>query len=526
VGLRAAVGELVDSRTSDASTDRGPQWILYSVLLVVVVVASAAALSSASGVRRDDVGLSGMWQASTIQTTVEATLTEILVKQQLAAWLVAENTLTGVTGTGDMRVDEWTGAQAVADALTSEVSRKALGQRLLLRARDADVRIRTLLTRIERDGSGIDPEQDAVVRAAVAEARQATERELASWFDEMLPEPALVKLLTNGTNVPPPVTAARDAVRCATFVLFWSTRPDELILQKVAQSFEPRRLDDAVTRAALKDFSARLIWTVAGVLFTTAALIAVFGGFARVRGLTRAWGRVILVALAALAAGLGAAAAVPPLGASTILTAIREFNEWYGLRLDLAAQVFNGLAAAAIVSLLAASWASFLTVADDDTFSSRVTTIRLKLQTLRWSLDAGTALLVAGVLVVFTRAQWPAAFAADTVATAITSAATSSAIAVGVFFSAILLLLYVPGARMLRDLAADEVREFNRLANEAGTPDDRKKEALAASAAITAALTDNGLDTQPLQQVGRFAQALLPLLISATLGPVIALATS
>lgn len=513
--IRQVIAELQDARLASEATDKRAQWGVFGVLLVAVVVASAWILGSAAGVRRPDVGVSALWRPDAIKTTIDAAISDALKKDAVSIVVSKASGFASIQPKDPkVEFDSWSAAGEIAELLTSEGARNNLANRLVKR-----------LASSQRDLVGVFQEfrrtsKDTQLAAGVTNASAAADKELKPWFDEILPDAALAATIKKHHGALPSDASVRDGIWLSVHKRIWETKPAQSIVDSVKRRFETERLDDAFVPAVAKDYTARLLWTVAGVLFVTAALVAISGGIARLRGLPQSRWKSVLwksVAAVALVSGYFAWAQLPTLGSPFLSQALRHFNEVYELQLDTLAGAFNGLAVVAVVMLLGSSWASFLTVTQDARH------LRLQLEALRWSLNIGTALLVAGVIEVFALSQWPAAFASDAAATSITTAASAAAGAVGVLFSLILLLVYLPGSQELRERAAAVIEECGRVANDPNASPEQKKDAAQTKSFIEASLTATGFDGQTSQQLMRFAQALLPLLVTATLSPLLTL---
>jgi hypothetical protein len=117
--------------------------------------------------------------------------------------------------------------------------------------------------------------------------------------------------------------------------------------------------------------------------------------------------------------------------------------------------------------------------------------LRAQLQGLRMLFNAGSVLLVVAVLEIAALLRWPTFFIASTDAqTAMQSAAATTATAIGALFSVVLLSTYVPAASLLR-------RQASTIGIRATDVDQ--------------IFRDAGFADLATQQVGRFGQALLPL---------------
>lgn len=508
--------ELGNAHRASNATDKRTQWGAFGILTVLVVVASTLTLTWAASLRQADIGLSAAWRPTITQKRIDDVIAEVLGKQRLASWFAVHGVLSDVKpAKPENPYNRWSALGTIAETVTSEVSRKSLAARLARRLRSNNGELNEVLRRFR-----LGTLDDKSLTAAIDNASEGTAAELWLWLDEVLPNAAVLQIVTDAGGALPADTSARDAVWLQIDKYFWSEQPAGLLVDNFRRQFETEALDDAVVQAAAKDFTARLVWTVAGVLFTTAALIAIFGALARVRGLadpTAATTPWLFTAAVVFLAGWGAWTSLPDIGTPFLSNAVDHFNELYNLHLDEASRIFNALAAAAIVALITASWASFLNKARDERH------LRLQLDSLRWSLNVGSALLVAGVIEVFALSQWPAAFASDSAGQAITTAATAAAGALGVTFSLILLLIYLPGSQILRERMTDMIAEKERQSNDGTKPEAEKQRARNEKAVLERAFTASGLEGSFFSQLTRFAQALLPLLVSATLNPLFAL---
>lgn len=148
--------------------------------------------------------------------------------------------------------------------------------------------------------------------------------------------------------------------------------------------------------------------------------------------------------------------------------------------------------AVSVAALLVSSWGSFLVETTDDR------RLEAQLSTLRWSFLTGALVMVAGVLHLLAFLQWPSASMAEPAAATVKEGAQWSALTLGAAFSILLLLIYLPGARVL----VEEAR-----ARKAGAEPER-------AAAIDAMLVRLGFDQSATQQIVRFATAFAPLLIA------------
>jgi hypothetical protein len=497
----------VKARVAAVACDKRGQWGIFAVLTGFAVVASALILTDVAGLRRKDVGLSAAWRPAAVKARIDAVLADALVKQRLAASLASANVLAAITADKvDTPFKPWTAHSAIADALTSESAQKALSSRILTVARESDDILAEAwfrLTSEPRSGPTAD---------LISHANTAALAEISLWFDEMLPQAALESIVTEAGGIKPD-EAVRQAIKKQVTDFISLKSIGERLVRNAERQLEVGSQDDDRVKAASKDFAARQAWAVAGVLFTTVALTAVFGSIARIRSLTgtvapHVW---MLIAAVAAVAGYVVATQVPNLGNPFLSGAVTHFDDLYDLRIDETSHIFNGLAAAAVIALVASSWASFLPREHE------TERLLFQLESLRWSVNIATLLLVVGVIEIFALLHWPSAFAGDDAATAITTAATSAAGAAGITFSLILLLIYVPGSRMLRERVAEEVTNSKIEEGNANLPQTQRDKAAARHKTLNEMLQTNGFTGSTTDQLMRFGQALLPLLVSGAL---------
>jgi hypothetical protein len=132
--------------------------------------------------------------------------------------------------------------------------------------------------------------------------------------------------------------------------------------------------------------------------------------------------------------------------------------------------------------------------------------------------------LVAGVLESYALFQWPSAFLPEAGAALVQNGAKTSAMALGAVFSTLLLLIYVPGAKVLLEEADARKREAEAAASEASRADpagqktDHTEKPEERIQKIDEMLKLHGFDGTVTQHITRFAQLLAPLLIAPMAG--------
>jgi hypothetical protein len=224
--------------------------------------------------------------------------------------------------------------------------------------------------------------------------------------------------------------------------------------------------------AASKDFAARIMWVASATIFSTIALASI--GCALYwswRIAVPKWVLGVFIATVAIGGGFFAADQLGFTLAPALLYApFTKYENLYRLHLGQATTSLNALAAAATVALIGAAWSGFTKPPTD------AITLRRQFQTLQWSMNLATALLVIGVVEVFAISRWASVFSlTDAGRKASDEAALAAASAVGLVFSTVLLLLYIPGVSGMKSEGHELVTnnkitqaELDAILNETG----------------------------------------------------------
>jgi hypothetical protein len=507
----------------------------------VLFVAAVYGFHRIAGVNSEDLGVSRWNDAAPIEARLKAITDTVLYTHGLAGWLAREtDTSVLEAADADEPTKTWEAFKAIAEALTDDDARARLVARwtLAVRSEETTSAVRAAVSgyrRSVRKAEAGDAEQARIASGHVQSVVDRYAKGLASvaddWVRSELPQPAIEGLLkeqnaafkkpappaparpkktqartqavTKAGGSPPPAASDADKDAATTFVVSlqtgarrFLTRPetDQQIRELSRRDLNVASAQEPLVKAIENDFSGRWSWTIAAAIFLTAAISAVLGGGWRVYGLAGAGKRMLPIFAYASAVVGGFALGRSGLGEMPAFLAdtFDAFNRSYGLAIRETASAMHGVTAAAIGALIVAAWTSFLFKTDSDDY------LEDQLALLRWSFHAATFVLVAGVLHTYAFYQWPSSFMGEAGSSAIQGGARIASLALGAVFSTLLLLIYVPGASVLK--AEARARQ--------------PKDDPARTERIEEMLKRTGFDESPMQQIVRFAQLFAPLLIA------------
>ena len=516
---------------SDETTSATAVWSRQEVLTGVAAllmfylfIGAVFWLHRVADANSEALGISTWAEKAATEDRVKRTLDATLRQKSLATWLATDSAI--VDRIGDKHKDNpaiaWKALDAAAEALTEDSPRQHLAR---LWADELSLR-KDAIHALARAGVAA-PDEATRATALAAEYTATLSSVLDSWLATELAALRIDMLLSDasakaasvpdaesvraGAKPEPALAAlvARIHTRAKAFLTSNSVNAE--ITKAVAEDLDPFQAQSTIASAVHKDFAARAMWIISAALFLTFAVSVTLGAIPRVLKLvesTHPWSMGALFVVVALVAGWTGHRLVSGLGPDFLSRPIRELEVAYGIGLEPTVRLLNVIAFAAIAALFVTAGASFLIPTRDDDH------LDTQFATLRWVLHAATLVLVAGVLETYALTHWPTAFMADPAAAMVEGGAQIAALAIGAVLSTLLLLLYVPGALVLRE-AARGLKEAAR-----DLEADKKKERIAE---IDAIITLHGFDTSTTKLIGTFAQLLLPLIITVPLGTVVSL---
>jgi len=498
---------------------------LVAALVFALFVFATLQFHDAAAIASKELGLSAWTDSPATASRFKALIDDIVHTNAVAGWLANRMDASRLESTESptQRQKVWEFAKNVAEGLADDapkarlVSRWALEMRKPERLSLAQPAVQELFRNARSSDNA--PSTVKTLDTLVQVYQAALVAAAGPWVADELPSGAVVGILrasdidikqrAASTSPAPKRKGAAHAQPTAkedvtplvvadfhgSIVKFFETDHVKAQIRVASrQDLTVNSAQPSLVRAIERDYAGRWMWAIAAAIFATAAAAAVLGGIWRTYNLVGPGKRLwpVVAYLVALIVGIGAGLfnvrPMPPF----LTDPLTQFNTFYQLGIQTSASVLKGLTVAAVCALIVASWCSFLfrTTSDDH--------LEQQLATLRWSFHAATFVLVAGVLHVYAFYQWPSSFMSEDAAAAIQSGAKVFALALGAVFSTLLLLMYVPGAKVL----VREARARQAAADQAG------------STRIEDMLRENGFDTAPVQQVVRFAQLFAPLLIA------------
>jgi hypothetical protein len=268
---------------------------------------------------------------------------------------------------------------------------------------------------------------------------------LEAWRRDVAADPGVTRAWSYLTK-PPAVSLDAfliDAVPSRNLV--------QSIARQLADSASFGRLHKDEAASANQNLVGRLLWAITAVLFVATWCAGISIALWQIWTLLR-WPRkriVVAVSVAvAVAAGVFAATLDPitPDRFQLLGSMLQMLEGDNGTHMIEASRYFAGMAAAAIVLIVVASWSTMWHDSSDD--------LEPQLDGLRLVFNAGAVLLVAGALQVAALYSWPAsvfdaAIDADA-GSKLESTALLVAGFVGAIFSSVLVLSYLPALSVLR----------------------------------------------------------------------------
>jgi hypothetical protein len=478
-----------------------------------------------AGVNATDFGVT-LWPEQTASTArVTSIVDAVLHKERLAAWF-AEQPIARKFPAASKKGKPlpWEALTKFADALTTEDARKRLaaewGRELARSETDLRESVRSF-HKVKGDSDRL-----AAIEVAATHYRDALARVVSGWVRHELPVSEVLHI-ASAAKVTIDEAAERKAVlEAATQQEQKATGdaaakpcpPLTLALQAAAVTF----LSDGVVTARIKsavlndlsqgaaqksilsgaehDYAGRCLWALLAAIFLTAAVSAIVGGFTTVLSLEseHSYGLPALY-VGMVVLGLQAGWRLPDVIPAFLSEPLQRYATLYNLSLLEAVRVLDSVGAGAIFALFFVGWASFLVGTRSDQHLGK------QLAALRWTFHTSTFVLLAGVLEVYALFQWPSAFLGEHGSVLLQNGAKTAAISLGAIFSTLLLLIYLPGARVL----VNEADGRKKIVPQGKTKPDAKR-----VANLTAMVAAHGFDASFTQQAVRFATIFAPLLIA------------
>lgn len=465
----------------------------------------------AAAIASKDLGRSVWTETAATTARLTPVIDAIVHETAVAGWLVKgmDTSRLQFDDSPDEASKTWEAAKDVGEALSDDSARERLVSRWTqeMRSQTRLAAAQPLVQAHLRDGNAPRHLDDLV-----DEYYKGLQAAVTGWIDNELPAGALVGILrANEIAIKPStgnkaggagtVAAEDDSVPQFTSDLQQSLAQflqSDPVREEIRAAWE-RDLavgsaQEPLVKAIERDYSGRWMWAIAAAIFVTAAVSAILGGAWRTYVLAGPGQRLwpFLAYVAAVAIGIAAAFTTVRSMPTFLSDPLTQFTAFYQVGIQVAASIVKGVTVAAVCALMVACWSSFLLKTES------VDHLEQQLATLRWSFHSATFVLVAGVLHVYAFYQWPSAFMSEEAAAAIQSGARVFALALGAVFSTLLLLMYVPGAKVL-------------------VAEARARQASADDSVVTRIenmLKEHGFDAAPSQQIVRFAQLFAPLLIA------------
>jgi hypothetical protein len=466
---------------------------IAAILVGCLFAVSVLGFRALARVDAPDLGLSVWAERPATEARITSVLATVLDADPVAAWLGEHVVTRQMVATDSAPPQRWNAIVAIAEAVTSEKARNRLAGRWADRlVTDEDfvrgsVSCHFAALRSPPPG-GVD-----IASLLANHHEQALNTEVRPWLATELSNSKLESILLSNHLHVEAVSSYAPQLHDAIAGYLPHARVGSELRDGIARDLHHYSAQTAIVRAAERDFSGRWIWAVLAAVFLTAGMSAIAGGWLRIRALGATHAGV-LAALYCAAVITGALVGwfLSDLGPLYLHQSLQRFSALYNVGLAQARAFLNALALASIAALFVIAWSPFLVATRGDDH------LDLQLGTLRWTFHTSTFVLVVSVLQAYALWQWPAAFMADASASLVQNTARMTAIAIGAAFSALLLLIYVPAARVLVEEA--------RARQSPAEPQRTER--------IERMLARHGFDTSVTQQVVRFVQLFAPLLIA------------
>ena len=481
---------------------------ILGLLMFVFFAASVLWFRSAAGIDATDFGVSLWAERSATEARLGDVVDAVLEDEPLGAWLSRQPPARLLSSKDDDPPKRWKGISAVAEALTSDDARARLARQWARQLSAHEDRLRTLMRALREAPVESGSARDVPMADLRSLHREALDAVVPAWLATELPVTEVETMLLEHDLVLAP--AAKDAVpphdafvaalHSAIVPFILDRFAAETSTDAISTDLSPRTARESLLKGVEHDFAGRWMWALLAAIFLTAAVAAMVGGFSLVSDLGSEYKRGLpLFYVVAVAAGLFLGWQLPDSAPAFLTEPLARFTDVYNVALKDDARLLNTAAVGAIFALLFAAGSSFLVETDSEAQLER------QLGTLRWTFHTSTFVLVVGVLEVYALFQWPSAFLSESGAALVQNGAQMTAVALGAVFSTLLLLIYVPGAKVL----VDEARALQKELKSTGqAPDDARADA------IDDMLKLHGFDGPLTQQIGRFVQLFAPLLVA------------
>jgi hypothetical protein len=503
--------------------------VVVALALFVLFAGAAYGFRTVVGVNATDFGVT-LWPEPTASSArITAVVDAVLHKERLAAWFAEQPIARKFPETGKKgKPLPWEALTKFADALTSDDARKRLAAEWgrELSRNEADLRESIRSFHKAKDES----ERTNAVDDAATHYRDALAKVASGWVKHELPVSEVLHISsekkvtideaaermaardaasdaaakqeqkTTGNAATKPAQSLTLTLQAAAVTFLSDGVVTERIKSAVVDDLSQGAAQQSILTGAEHDYAGRCLWALLAAIFLTAAVSAIVGGFTTVLSLESEHSYGLPVAYCLVVAfGLVVGWQFPSIGPAFLADPLQRYATLYNLSLMDAVKLLDSVGAGAICSLLFVGWASFLVGTGEDHHLGK------QFAALRWTFHTSTFVLIAGVLEVYALFQWPSAFLGEHGSALLQNGAKTAAISLGAIFSTLLLLIYLPGARVL----VNEADARKRIVPPGKDEPDPKR-----TAKLDAMMVKHGFDASFSQQAVRFATIFAPLLIA------------
>lgn len=481
---------------------KAPTTAMASVLVGVAMLASGYWIVSAAlrlDTDRNAAPTTAMLSHRSAARSVDRVVDARLAKDRLEALLGPGGPSAAANSSAGAKLQSVLSGQdaAIADSqflVTSIRSRTASLARLLatqLEPCDVQRQLVAEAERIKKLPREDRREQLEAIVAAGLKKKAGLSSMVRTWTDGLKRDPVLSAVWTRLVATRKGPVSLASLPEYLELTLDVQTLPDA-IARQIAADVTIEAMSATELELVGNDLARRLAWATTAVLFCGlwVALMAI--GFWQTSTLLSG-PRTAIVVAAILAAGGGVAYLCWEADAGRLEVlgpVLRELDAETGTGILGTSRVLNGLTGAALIAMIVTA-AAITHVNDRARLESQ-------LEGLRLTFNAAAALLVAGALEVAALYGW-AAGSVQQGSEVLSKAALLSAGLVGAFFSAVLLVIYIPAASILRQRAE--------------------------RVSATTLLVEQGFSSSPFQLFARILQALAPLLAAVPFSALVTLLT-